>query len=43
MATMKVALKILASKTITGRALGAGIGNAIPREKVDGTCCYVTA
>ncbi|XP_075352633.1 RNA ligase 1 isoform X3 [Mycteria americana] len=34
--------KVLATETITGKALEADIYNAIPTEKVDGTCCYVT-
>ncbi|XP_077195106.1 RNA ligase 1 isoform X1 [Paroedura picta] len=34
--------KVLATETITEKALDAGIYNAIPTEKVDGTCCYVT-
>lgn len=32
----------MATETITGKALEADIYNAIPTEKVDGTCCYVT-
>uniref|UniRef100_A0A8C0BEA1 RNA ligase 1 n=1 Tax=Buteo japonicus TaxID=224669 RepID=A0A8C0BEA1_9AVES len=34
--------KVLATEAITGKALEADIYNAIPTEKVDGTCCYVT-
>ncbi|XP_051499278.1 uncharacterized protein C12orf29 homolog isoform X2 [Apus apus] len=34
--------KVLATETINGKALEADIYNAIPTEKVDGTCCYVT-
>ncbi|XP_074127039.1 RNA ligase 1 isoform X3 [Sminthopsis crassicaudata] len=34
--------KVLATETINYKALDADIYNAIPTEKVDGTCCYVT-
>ncbi|XP_061438660.1 RNA ligase 1-like isoform X2 [Rhineura floridana] len=34
--------KVLATKTINQKALDANIYNAIPTEKVDGTCCYIT-
>ncbi|XP_066489248.1 RNA ligase 1 [Tiliqua scincoides] len=34
--------KVLATETINPKALDASIYNAIPTEKVDGTCCYVT-
>ncbi|KAJ7410331.1 hypothetical protein WISP_109217 [Willisornis vidua] len=34
--------KVLATETLTGTALAADIHSAIPTEKVDGTCCYVT-
>ncbi|XP_053112355.1 uncharacterized protein C12orf29 homolog [Hemicordylus capensis] len=34
--------KVLATETINQKALDADIYNAIPTEKVDGTCCYVT-
>lgn len=34
--------KVLATETISHKALDADIYNAIPTEKVDGTCCYVT-
>nr|XP_005279177.1 uncharacterized protein C12orf29 homolog isoform X1 [Chrysemys picta bellii] len=34
--------KVLATETINRKALDADIYNAIPTEKVDGTCCYVT-
>ncbi|XP_031963139.1 uncharacterized protein C12orf29 homolog isoform X4 [Corvus moneduloides] len=34
--------KVLATDTITGKALEADVHNAVPTEKVDGTCCYVT-
>jgi len=33
---------VLATETVSGKALEADIYNAIPTEKVDGTCCYVT-
>lgn len=32
----------MATDTITGKALEADVHNAVPTEKVDGTCCYVT-
>ncbi|KAM6424926.1 RNA ligase 1 isoform 4-T4 [Rhynochetos jubatus] len=35
--------KVLATETIAGKALEADVYNAAPTEKVDGTCCYVTA
>ncbi|XP_073071662.1 RNA ligase 1 isoform X2 [Manis javanica] len=34
--------KVLATETVSHRALDADIHSAIPTEKVDGTCCYVT-
>lgn len=34
--------KVLATETLSHKALDADIHNAIPTEKVDGTCCYVT-
>uniref|UniRef100_A0A8B9QPV8 RNA ligase 1 n=1 Tax=Anas platyrhynchos TaxID=8839 RepID=A0A8B9QPV8_ANAPL len=34
--------KVLATETLNEKALEADIYNAIPTEKVDGTCCYVT-
>uniref|UniRef100_A0A452EAB9 RNA ligase 1 n=1 Tax=Capra hircus TaxID=9925 RepID=A0A452EAB9_CAPHI len=34
--------KVLATETVSHKALDADIYNAIPTEKVDGTCCYVT-
>ncbi|XP_020633314.2 RNA ligase 1 isoform X2 [Pogona vitticeps] len=34
--------KVLATETISQKALEADIYNAIPTEKVDGTCCYIT-
>ncbi|ELK02547.1 uncharacterized protein C12orf29 homolog [Pteropus alecto] len=34
--------KVLATETISHKALDADIYSAIPTEKVDGTCCYVT-
>ncbi|XP_054844859.1 uncharacterized protein C12orf29 homolog isoform X1 [Eublepharis macularius] len=34
--------KVLATERITQKALDADIHSAIPTEKVDGTCCYVT-
>lgn len=34
--------KVLATETLTRKAIDADIYNAIPTEKVDGTCCYVT-
>lgn len=34
--------KVLATETINPKALEARIYSAIPTEKVDGTCCYVT-
>ncbi|XP_066175343.1 RNA ligase 1 isoform X3 [Sylvia atricapilla] len=34
--------KVLATDTITGKALEADVHSAVPTEKVDGTCCYVT-
>uniref|UniRef100_A0A8D0BUV6 RNA ligase 1 n=1 Tax=Salvator merianae TaxID=96440 RepID=A0A8D0BUV6_SALMN len=34
--------KVLATETISQKAIDADIYNAIPTEKVDGTCCYVT-
>ncbi|XP_043402501.1 uncharacterized protein C12orf29 homolog isoform X3 [Chelonia mydas] len=37
-----VSFKVLATETINRKALDADIYNAIPTEKVDGTCCYVT-
>ncbi|XP_054023856.1 uncharacterized protein C12orf29 homolog [Dryobates pubescens] len=35
--------KVLATETLSGKALEADLASAIPTEKVDGTCCYVTA
>ncbi|XP_067998956.1 RNA ligase 1 isoform X2 [Melanerpes formicivorus] len=35
--------KVLATETLSGKALEADLGSATPTEKVDGTCCYVTA
>lgn len=32
----------MATETLNEKALEADIYNAIPTEKVDGTCCYVT-
>lgn len=32
----------MATETISHKALDADIYSAIPTEKVDGTCCYVT-
>uniref|UniRef100_A0A8D0GU61 RNA ligase 1 n=1 Tax=Sphenodon punctatus TaxID=8508 RepID=A0A8D0GU61_SPHPU len=34
--------KVLATETLNRKALDVDIYNAIPTEKVDGTCCYVT-
>uniref|UniRef100_A0A2K5Q4Y7 RNA ligase 1 n=1 Tax=Cebus imitator TaxID=2715852 RepID=A0A2K5Q4Y7_CEBIM len=34
--------KVSATETISHKALDADIYSAIPTEKVDGTCCYVT-
>lgn len=34
---------MLATETVTGKALEADIYNAVPTEKVAGTCCCVTA
>ncbi|XP_034983157.1 RNA ligase 1 [Zootoca vivipara] len=34
--------KVLATETINPKALDADIYSAIPTEKVDGTCCYIT-
>ncbi|KAM8802605.1 RNA ligase 1 isoform 2-T2 [Rhynchonycteris naso] len=34
--------KVLATETISHKALDADIYSATPTEKVDGTCCYVT-
>ena len=34
--------KVLATETVSHKALDADIYSAIPTEKVDGTCCYVT-
>ncbi|XP_003221179.2 RNA ligase 1 [Anolis carolinensis] len=34
--------KVLATETINQKALDADIYNAVPTEKVDGTCCYIT-
>ncbi|XP_042848802.1 uncharacterized protein C12orf29 homolog isoform X6 [Panthera tigris] len=34
--------KVLATETISHKALDADIYSAIPTEKVDGTCCYIT-
>ncbi|XP_073069629.1 RNA ligase 1-like isoform X3 [Manis javanica] len=33
--------KVLATETVSQKALDADIHSAIPTEKVDGTCCYV--
>lgn len=35
--------KVLATETLSQKALDADIHSAVPTEKVDGTCCYVTA
>lgn len=32
----------MATETLSEKALEADIYNAVPTEKVDGTCCYVT-
>lgn len=32
----------MATETLNEKALEADIYNAVPTEKVDGTCCYVT-
>ncbi|XP_070265700.1 RNA ligase 1 isoform X4 [Myotis yumanensis] len=34
--------KVMATETVSHKALDADIYSAIPTEKVDGTCCYVT-
>ncbi|KAM6291441.1 RNA ligase 1 [Porphyrio hochstetteri] len=34
--------KVLATATLSGKASEADIRSAVPTEKVDGTCCYVT-
>ena len=34
--------KVVATETVSHKALDADIYNALPTEKVDGTCCYVT-
>lgn len=34
--------KVLATETLSEKALEADVYNAIATEKVDGTCCYVT-
>ncbi|CAK7305477.1 Uncharacterized protein C12orf29 homolog [Vulpes lagopus] len=34
--------KVLATETLSHKALDADIYSAIPTEKVDGTCCYIT-
>nr|KAF6451785.1 hypothetical protein HJG59_001678 [Molossus molossus] len=34
--------KVLATETISHKAIDADIYSATPTEKVDGTCCYVT-
>ncbi|KAL7982556.1 hypothetical protein Chor_010154 [Crotalus horridus] len=34
--------KVLATNSISKKALAADIYNAIPTEKMDGTCCYIT-
>ncbi|ERE88107.1 hypothetical protein H671_1g3314 [Cricetulus griseus] len=34
--------KVLATETLSEKALDADVYNAIATEKVDGTCCYVT-
>lgn len=34
--------KVLATETLSHQALDADIYSAIPTEKVDGTCCYIT-
>ncbi|XP_063165030.1 RNA ligase 1 [Candoia aspera] len=34
--------KVLATNSINQKALAADIYSAIPTEKVDGTCCYIT-
>ncbi|CAJ0922422.1 unnamed protein product [Ranitomeya imitator] len=35
--------KVLATETLSPLAVSAAIDNALATEKVDGTCCYVTA
>ncbi|CAJ0919527.1 unnamed protein product [Ranitomeya imitator] len=35
--------KVLATETVSPLAVSAAIDNALATEKVDGTCCYVTA
>nr|BAF63658.1 unnamed protein product [Macaca fascicularis] len=40
--TIQRPFKVLATETISHKALDADIYSAIPTEKVDGTCCYVT-
>ncbi|XP_025737026.1 RNA ligase 1 isoform X2 [Callorhinus ursinus] len=34
--------KVLATETLSHKALDADIYSALPTEKVDGTCCYIT-
>jgi len=34
--------KVLATETLSHKALDADIYTALPTEKVDGTCCYIT-
>ncbi|XP_038935028.1 RNA ligase 1 isoform X3 [Rattus norvegicus] len=34
--------KVLATETLSEKALDADVYNAVATEKVDGTCCYVT-
>lgn len=34
--------KVLATETLSEKALDADVYSAIATEKVDGTCCYVT-
>ncbi|XP_049639104.1 uncharacterized protein C12orf29 homolog [Suncus etruscus] len=34
--------KVLATETLSHKALEADLYSAVPTEKVDGTCCYVT-
>ncbi|XP_029457527.1 uncharacterized protein C12orf29 homolog [Rhinatrema bivittatum] len=35
--------RVLATETINPKALAAGVHCAVPTEKVDGTCCYITS
>nr|XP_045009507.1 uncharacterized protein C12orf29 homolog isoform X3 [Jaculus jaculus] len=34
--------KVLATETVSDKAIDADVYSAIPTEKVDGTCCYIT-